>query len=141
MADLTQAIGLNPSSIDGAFGDKHDLFSRAAKRYMETRVQYATKAREEATLEKVVCALFDNTVAFLTMPGHPPTCMTLAGTVGSTVDATPARDLMTGIRKQNERDEGTLLTGAKRGESYPRTSTRMTIQGICRRLSPVYPST
>jgi AcrR family transcriptional regulator len=102
MADLTQAMGLSPSSIYAAFGDKHALFSLAVKRYMESRAQYATKALEEPTLEKVVRALFDNTVAFLTTPGHPATCMTLAGAAGCSADATPARDIMTEIRKQNE---------------------------------------
>jgi AcrR family transcriptional regulator len=102
MADLTQAMGLNPSSIYAAFGDKHALFQLAVKRYMEMRAQYAGKALEEPTLEKVVRALFDNTVAFLTTPGHPARCMTLSGAVGCSVDAAPARDIMTEIRKQNE---------------------------------------
>jgi AcrR family transcriptional regulator len=102
MADLTRAMGLSPSSIYAAFGDKHALFSLAVKRYMESRAQYATKALEEPTLEKAIRALFDNTVAFLTTPGHPPTCMTLVGAVGCSVDAAPARDIMTEIRKQNE---------------------------------------
>jgi AcrR family transcriptional regulator len=102
MADLTQAMGLNPSSIYAAFGDKHALFQLAVKRYMDSRAQYATKALEEPTLEKVIRKLFDNTVAFLTTPGHPPACMTLAGAMGCSVDAAPARDLMTEIRKQNE---------------------------------------
>jgi hypothetical protein len=78
------------------------LFSLAVKRYLESRAQYATKALEEPTVEKVIRALFDNTVAFLTAPGHPRTCMTLAEAVGCSVDATPARDIMTEIRKQNE---------------------------------------
>jgi AcrR family transcriptional regulator len=102
MADLTQAMGLNPSSIYAAFGDKHSLFSLAVKRYLNTRAQYATEALEEPTLEKTIRALFDNTVAFLTTPGHPPTCMTLAGAMGCSVDAAPARDLMTAVRRQNE---------------------------------------
>ncbi len=102
MADLTQAMGLSPSSIYAAFGDKQALFQLAVKRYMQTRAQYATWALEELTLENVVRALFDNTVAFLTAPGHPPTCMTLAGAMGCSVDAAPARDLMTEIRRQNE---------------------------------------
>jgi AcrR family transcriptional regulator len=102
VTSLTQAMGLNPSSIYAAFGDKHALFQLAVKRYMETRAQYATEALEEPTLEKVVRALFDNTVAFLIAPGHPPTCMTLAGAMGGSVDAAPARDLMTEIRRQNE---------------------------------------
>jgi AcrR family transcriptional regulator len=102
MADLTQTMDLNPSSIYAAFGDKHALFQCAVKRYMEMRAQCAGKALEEPTLEKVVRALFENTVGFLTTPGHPPTCMTLSGAVGCSVDATPARDMMTEIRKRNE---------------------------------------
>ena len=102
MADLTQAMGLNPSSIYAAFGDKHALFSLAVKRYLDSRAQYATSALKEPTLERVIRTLFDNTVAFLTTPGHPPTCMTLAGAMGCSVDAAPARDLMTEVRKQNE---------------------------------------
>ena len=117
MADLIQAMGLNPSSIYAAFGDKHALFSLAVERYMDSRAQYAVKALEEPTLERVVRALFENTVAFLTATGHPPTCMTLAGAMGASVDAAPARDLMTEIRKQNEvamRDR--LIKARKSGE-------------------------
>jgi AcrR family transcriptional regulator len=117
MSDLTQAMGLNPSSIYAAFGDKHALFSLAVKCYMKTRAQYATKALEEPTLKEVVRALFDNTIAFLTTPSHPPTCMTLAGAVGCSLDATPARNLMTEIRKQNQvaiRER--LLKARKSGE-------------------------
>jgi AcrR family transcriptional regulator len=102
MAELTQAMGLNPSSIYAAFGDKHALFSLAVKRYMESRAQYASKALQEPTLKGVLRALFDNTVAFLTTPGHPPNCMTLAGAMGCSVEATPAKDLMTELRKQNQ---------------------------------------
>jgi len=117
MADLTQAMGLNPSSIYAAFGDKHALFSLAVKRYMDSRAQYATKALEEPTLKRVIRALFDNTVAFLTAPGHPPTCMTLAGAMACSVDATPARDLMTEIRKQNQvAMRQRLLKARKSGE-------------------------
>jgi AcrR family transcriptional regulator len=117
MADLTQAMGLNPSSIYAAFGDKHALFSLAVKRYIASRAQYATSALQEPTLERVIRALFDNTVAFLTAPGHPPTCMTLAGAIGCSVDATPARDLMKEIRKQNEAAmRERLLQARKSGE-------------------------
>jgi AcrR family transcriptional regulator len=117
MADLTHSMGLNPSSIYAAFGDKQALFQLVVKRYMELRAQYAVKALEEPTLERFIRALFDNTVAFLTTPGHPPTCMTLAGAAGCSLDATPARDLMTAIRKQNQvalRER--LLKARKSGE-------------------------
>jgi AcrR family transcriptional regulator len=110
-------MGLNPSSIYAAFGDKHALFSLAVKRYLDTRAQYATEALEEPTLEKVVRALFENTVAFLTTRGHPPSCMTLAGAGGCSLDAAPARQIMTEIRKKNEAAmRKRFLNARKRGE-------------------------
>lgn len=117
MADLTEAMGLNPSSIYAAFGDKHALFDHAVRRYLGGRAQYAVKALQEPTLDRVIRALFDNTVAFLTTPGHPPTCMTLAGAMGCSVEAAPARDLMTEVRKQNEAAiKERLLMARKAGE-------------------------
>jgi AcrR family transcriptional regulator len=121
MADLTQAMGLHPSSIYAAFGDKHALFQLAAKRYVEMREQYAGKALEQPTFEKVVRALFDNTIAFLTAPGHPPTCMTLAGAVGCSVEAKPARDLMTEIRKQNQIAIRKRLLKARQSGELPKS--------------------
>jgi AcrR family transcriptional regulator len=117
MADLTQAMGLSPSSIYAAFGDKHSLFSLAVKRYMDSRAQYATRALGEPTLEKVIRALLNNTVAFLTTPGHPPICMSLAGAMGCSVNATPAKHLMNEIHKQNEAAiKSRLVRARKSGE-------------------------
>lgn len=117
MADLTAAMGLNPSSIYAAFGDKHTLFSLAVKRYLDTRARYATQALQQPTLERVIRALFDNTVAFLTTPGQPPNCMTLAGAMGCSVEAARARDLMTEVRIQNEVNiRERLLEARKAGE-------------------------
>jgi AcrR family transcriptional regulator len=120
MANLTQAMGLNPSSIYAAFGDKHALFQLVVNRYMEIRAQYATKALEEPSLKRVIRALFDNTIAFLTTPGHPPTCMTLAGAVGCSVEAKPAKDLMTEIRKQNQIAMRKRLVKAQQSGELPK---------------------
>ncbi len=120
MADLTQAMGLSPSSIYAAFGDKHTLFSLAVQRYLDTRAQYATDALRQPTLEKAIRALFHNTVAFLTATGHPPTCMTLAGAMGCSLDAAPARDLMTAVRKQNEAAIRERLQRARKAGELPK---------------------
>jgi AcrR family transcriptional regulator len=134
MADLTKKMGLNPSSIYAAFGDKKALFSLAAKRYMDSQAQYATKALEEPTLEKAIRAIFDNTVAFLTTPGHPPTCMTLAGATGCSAEAAPARDLMREIRKQNEvAIRKRLLQARKSGE----LSKNVSVDDYTRYLSAI----
>jgi AcrR family transcriptional regulator len=120
MADLKKAMGLNPSSIYAAFGDKHALFQLAVKRYMEKRAIHAGKVLEEPTLEKFIRALFDSTVAFFTTPGHPPTCMTLAGAVGCSVDAKPARDLVKDIRKQNQVALRKRLLKARKSGELPK---------------------
>ena len=118
MADLTQAMGLNPSSIYAAFGDKQALFSVAVKRYMDDPGTICDESAGGADTQKgVIRALFDNTVEFLTTPGHPPTCMSLAGAMGCSVNATPAKQLMTEIRKQNEAAiKSRLLRARKSGE-------------------------
>jgi AcrR family transcriptional regulator len=134
MADLTQAMGLNPSSIYAAFGDKHALFQLVVTRYMNLRAQYAVKALEEPTLERFIRALFDNTVAFLTTPGHPPTCMTLAGAVGCSLDATPARDLMTEIRKKNQDALKERLLKARKSGELPK---KINVDDYTRYLSTI----
>ena len=117
MADLTQAMGISASSIYAAFGDKHELSSQAVKRYLDTRAQYATQALAQPTLDRVIRTLFDNTVTFLTGLGHPPTCMSLAGAMGCSIDAAPARDLMTEVRRENEvAIKERLLAARKAGE-------------------------
>lgn len=120
MADLVQAMGLNPSSIYAAFGDKQALFSHAVKRYMQTRARYAEEALAEPTLPRVVRALFNNTVAFLAGSGHPPTCMTLAGAVGCSPDAAPAKDIMTEMRTQNDRAMKERFLAARRAGEMPK---------------------
>ncbi|RYX80754.1 TetR/AcrR family transcriptional regulator [bacterium] len=119
MADLIHAMGINASSIYAAFGDKQSLFGLAAKRYLETRAQYAADALQEPTLERVIRALFDNTVAFLTSAEHPATCMTLVGAMGCGVDGRQARDLMTGVRVQNEADIRQRLIVAQEAGEFP----------------------
>jgi AcrR family transcriptional regulator len=119
MADLTRAMGLSPSSIYAAFGDKQALFALVAKRYLNDSAQYAAGALAEPTLKGVIRGLFENTVEFLTTPGHPPTCMSLAGAMGCGVNATPARQLMTEIRKRNEAAIKSRLVRARKSGELP----------------------
>lgn len=132
MADLTERMCVSASSIYAAFGDKQSLFSLCVKRYLATRAQYATEALAQPTLQKVLHALFDNTVTFLAGPGHPPTCMSLAGAMGCSIEAAPARDLMREVRKQNEvAIRQRLLQARKAGELHEGTS----VEDLTRYLS------
>jgi AcrR family transcriptional regulator len=114
MADLAKAMNLSAPSIYAAFGDKRSLFGLAAKRYAEGPGQYQARALREPTLQQVLRALFKNTVDFLTKPGHPSGCMTLTGAMACSVEANSAKELMTGIRKQNEAALKNRLQQARR---------------------------
>lgn len=134
MADLTQAMGLNPSSIYAAFGDKQALFALVARRYVDDPAQYAARALAKPTLKGVLRALFDNTVEFLTTPGHPPSCMSLAGAIACSVNATPAKQLMTEIRKQNEADIKSRLVKARKSGELPK---QINVDDFTRYLSTI----
>lgn len=46
MRDLTEAMGINSSSLYNTIGDKHELFIRSIKHYTETRMKEAIKQLE-----------------------------------------------------------------------------------------------
>ena len=46
MRDLTEAMGINSSSLYNTIGDKHELFIRSIKHYTESRMKEAVKQLE-----------------------------------------------------------------------------------------------
>src|SRR5216684_8683324 len=57
LADLTEAMGINRSSLYASFGDKEALFRMAMARYAEGPAAYMKKALQEPTVRSVVEAL------------------------------------------------------------------------------------
>ena len=120
MADLTQAMGLNPSSIYTAFGDKQALFALAAKRYADVRAQYMVNALEQPTLRGFILAAFDNTVEFLGSKTHPSSCFTLTGAISCGVDTERAKLLMREMRLRNEAGIKARLLKARKAAEFPK---------------------
>jgi len=79
MADLTEATGLNRSSIHAAFGSKEGLFLKVVERYWEGPMSHIPKALAEPTLRRVVEALIRGMVNFLSTPGNPKGCLAVHG--------------------------------------------------------------
>ena len=119
MADLSQAIGIHPSSIYAAFGDKQALFSLAAQRYADVPAQYMAKALEQPTFRGFILAAFDNTVEFLGLKEHPSSCFTLTGAISCGIDVEPAKVLMRQMRLQNEAAIKARLLKARRAGEFP----------------------
>jgi AcrR family transcriptional regulator len=102
MADLTEAMGINRSSMYAAFGDKESLFRLAIERYRNGPMTYVKEALALPTLRETVVALLNGSVDFLGTPGNPRGCLSLQGALASGTVAEPAKDAMIEWRKQGE---------------------------------------
>jgi AcrR family transcriptional regulator len=119
IADLSQTMGIHPSSIYAAFGDKQALFALAARRYAEVPAQYMTRALEQPTFRGFVRAAFENTVEFLSAKDHPSSCFTLTGAIACGVDTEPAKVVMRQMRLQNEAAIRARLLKARKAGEFP----------------------
>src|ERR1700756_1017150 len=70
LADLTEAMGINRSSLYASFGDKDAVFRMAIARYAEGPAAYLKKALQEPTARSVVEALLRGALELLTDPSH-----------------------------------------------------------------------
>ncbi len=77
--DLTQAMGINRSSLYATFGDKEALFQKAVARYREGPMGFFHDALQRPTARGVIEALLRGTVKFLANPSHPKGCLSLQG--------------------------------------------------------------
>jgi len=120
MADLSQKMGIHPSSIYAAFGDKQALFALAAQRYADVPAQYMVRALEQPTFRDFILAAFDNTVEFLAAKDHPSSCFTLTGAIACGVDTEAAKALMREMRLKNEAAIKARLLRARKAGEFPK---------------------
>ena len=77
LADLTQAMRINRSSLYAAYGNKEALFRKALDRYMEGAVATLRKSMEQPTSRAVVEHLLLASTAEATSPDQPHGCLTV----------------------------------------------------------------
>ncbi len=102
IADLTEAMGINRSSMYAAFGDKEAVFHRVMERYREARMTYISQALAQPSLRKVVAGLIHGTAEFLSSPGNPRGCLSIQGALACGTDAEPVKQAMIDWRKSGE---------------------------------------
>jgi AcrR family transcriptional regulator len=102
LTDLTEAMGINRSSMYAAFGDKQSLFNLVVARYREGPMTYIREALERSTLRAVIEAILYGTVEFLSAPSHPRGCLSIQGALACGTDATPVKQTMVDWRKKGE---------------------------------------
>jgi len=114
LADLTEAMGINRSSMYATFGDKEALFRLALARYAEGPAVYVREALEQPTARAVVEALLRGALELLTDPSHPRGCLSVQGALACGSQAEPMKQAMIEWRKQGESDIQKRLQRARR---------------------------
>jgi AcrR family transcriptional regulator len=102
IADLTEAMGINRSSMYAAFGDKESVFHRVMERYREGRMTYIRQALAQASLREVVAGLIYGTAEFLASPGNPRGCLLIQGALACGADAERVKLAMIDWRRSGE---------------------------------------
>ena len=79
MRDLTEAMGINSSSLYNTIGDKHQLFIRSIKHYTETRMKEAVKQLEPIKSPIKGIEKFIQSSAY-TITNEPNSCLAIKTT-------------------------------------------------------------
>ena len=114
LADLTEAMGINRSSMYATFGDKEALFRLAIARYAEGPAAYVRRALKQPTVRAVVEALLGGALGLLTDPSHPRGCLSVQGALACGSQAEPIKQAMIEWRKQGESEIRKRLQRARR---------------------------
>jgi AcrR family transcriptional regulator len=140
LSDLTEAMGINRSSMYTTFGDKEALFRLAIARYAEGPAAYVRKALREPTARAVVEALLRGALELLTDSSHPRGCLSVQGALACGSAAEQAKQAMIEWRKHGEADiqrrlqqarkEGDLAKDVNPGDLARYVSTLLTGLGV-----------
>lgn len=98
--DLTEAMGINRSSLYSTFGDKESLFRRAIARYQSGPLSFVARALAQPTARAVVGSLLRSSVKFLVDPSHPRGCLSLQGGMACGAGNESAKQVMVDCRNQ-----------------------------------------
>jgi len=91
IAELTEAMGINPPSLYAAFGSKEELFRKALARYVGIRKDFSRDALDAPTAREVVERLLRGTADQLTDPQSPPGCLLVQGALSCGDAAEPIK--------------------------------------------------
>ncbi|WP_052849958.1 TetR/AcrR family transcriptional regulator [Streptomyces avicenniae] len=103
MGELTTAMGINSPSLYAAFGSKEELFREAVALYDATEGTAVTRAlSEEPTARAAVATVLRETARACTEPGRPTGCMIVVAALNCSQANSPARDFLSGWRREGD---------------------------------------
>jgi AcrR family transcriptional regulator len=143
IADLTEAMGINPPSLYAAFGNKEGLFRQALDRYVEQRAGYWETALAAPTARGMVEGLLRGCADFLSQKCNPPGCLFVRSAASCSEATGDIRRALTARRAQAEarvrqRLEQARLDGELPAQLNPADYTRYVLallEGMCMRAT------
>jgi AcrR family transcriptional regulator len=122
IAQLTEAMGINPPSLYAAFGSKEGLLKAALDRYTERRAAWMDEVLTAPTAREVAERMLMGVAEKQTDPANPPGCLLVQGGIACGSGSASVPFELAARRAQNEdqlrerfaraRDEGDLNSGA-----------------------------
>jgi TetR/AcrR family transcriptional regulator, copper-responsive repressor len=120
IADLTEAMGIKPPSLYGAFGDKQALFREAVKRYWRTLGAPTLQALDaEPTAYGGFAAMLHALADEYTDGRHPPGCLVITAGTCLSPGNSEAREALRAVRSANRRAFGRRLHAAVEAGELP----------------------
>lgn len=135
ISDLIKAMGINPTSLYGAFGNKEELFRKALDRYTEGPARYIGEAFSQPTARSTIESLLHGAADATTEPGCPPGCLTVTGGLASGPASEGARDELAARRKGGETALQARLAQARADGELPADTDT---DGLGRYFATVY---
>lgn len=119
IAELTDAMGINPPSLYAAFKNKEGLFRKALDRYVEQRTNFWNEALEKPTAREMVEHLLFGSVDFLTDECTPHGCLLVRSSMSCSAAADSIKRDLAAKRATGEVAMAMRLNEAKRAGEMP----------------------
>ena len=119
IANLTEAMGINPPSLYAAFGNKEALFRRALDRYVQQRTGFWDEALAAPTARGMIAHLLHESANFLTEKCNPPGCLLVRGALSCSEAADPIVEVLAARRTEGEVAIRGRLEDAKHAGELP----------------------
>jgi AcrR family transcriptional regulator len=91
LTDLTEAMGINRTSMYATFGNKEELFLKVLDRYLTGPASYIEEALKEPTARAVAKHFLLAAINLMTDPTTPLGCLVVQGALASSEKGNPVR--------------------------------------------------
>lgn len=91
LSALTEAVGVTPTSLYAAFGNKEELFKKVIDRYIQGPANYLLRSIGQPTARKVAESALAGAVEMVMNPNHPDGCLLVHGALAEHPELEPIR--------------------------------------------------